>query len=902
MKTRVPRAVLATLLRVSVQLTLFQPASVDASQPVEIEAAFEIQSASSILQSLQSLGVLPESVDASEASASVTFSASGSLGETHATGEAVLELHKAELGSFRAESASATATFTLVPGQLASTIELPMISAALQNISGNSFGYNIRADSLSLDASGSYVAISHRREAFLEKARETLPVLIVEATPARLEIRDIELMLSHLSADLREKSPARILEGTAALPSVKWNFLHPSIGSLSGTLAADLSVQGGRLQVRNMDIRMDDPFPVLTEGRINLDLADRSGEFRTQTRLADTGTLTLSGTATFGDAIRGNVSGELEIEDVESVWPVISPLLGEEAQTWLVGGSLEGTIAATAEGSKLQAVTHLEGDRLQGLSPDVTLGWGGSRFALSATHELTGSELATDASLSLQPGEVLVGGIFFNFEERDLNLRALVSVDSNEQIARIDRAELLTGNGILRLNLSGEASRSDGETRGWLRAAAQTIDLERLYNELAPVFLLAATDDYSLSGLAALDGITFLDSGLTFEGTTEISAATLALANPPTSFNDLDLSLPYRLLIPSRTDPKAPENGAQVPLRDGVFARGNSSRSAEFPWRLGAFARAPAQNRTPLGIASIGSATLAGLPVPGFECRPVLWNNHFELPGGLDFDLLGGAFTLSRFEIDDVLAPFSHILVSGGVHQIDLAALCEALDLPSLRGSVTLDVPEASLEGKDLILPGETRLDIFEGTIRIRDLRIENFLGLSPILAFSADFEGLNLGEITRVIPIGRMEGAVKGHARDFRLSLDPLEPYAFDIRIESDDGPRLPRTISIEAVRTVIEVGDAGDVRLPWLFQFFDRYTYGRLGLHASLRNDVLRLEGLIRRGDISYFMLGAGAARINFIAPTTERGHSYTKIVRTLQTRIRQVRKSGLSGVTME
>jgi hypothetical protein len=860
-------------------LLLLLQYSARGEQPIEIRSSAEIHAASSMVSSLRKLGLLPGTFDVDEATAQLILSATGSATQPSANGQLVLTAVRPEMAGFRAQIAYATAAFHARSPHGETAIDLSPLKVLLPRTFAKSFGYDISIINVTIDGSMRYIVTESEHRAVFENTRESADALVIEATPGRLELRGIDLFLAHLESNPESTDPVRSLKGSGTLAPVSWKFVHPAFGEILGTLEANLHIENGLLQVRDIRVATVGPLPLSALAAIDLDLSQLTGTFEIHSSLEDALTISLGGDFDMAQGKRGTVAGTFELEDIEALWPSVGSYFGAEASQWLVGGSLSGVFDATTDESSLRATLELQGQRLQGLSPDVTLGWGAADFVMTATHELTGATLDTELSIALHPGEVLLGGNFLNFEDRALHLRAMASTSIDERRVHLRHGEIDVANGAATLRIRGGANQIGDRIAGWMHTDTGTTDLARLYRELAPVLLQEATPDYSLSGSARIEETVQLDTDLVLEGTAEIASATLALADPPVSISDLDLSLPYRIRIPSGNDTTDLGNKSQEPSRLGVLARIPTS-----------------------GSASIGFASVVGIPIPGLQFRPVLWDNHLGLAGGLDFDLLGGTGTLSQLDIDDVMAPLSRILISGSIRKIDLGSLCEALDLPSLRGSATLEVPQASLEGKDLVLAGETRLDVFEGTIHIRDLRIEDFLGLSPILAFSADFEALNLGEITRVIPIGRMEGAVKGYAHDFRLSLDPLEPYAFDIQIETDEGPRLPQTISIEAVRTVVEVGDAGDFRLPWLFQFFDRYTYKSLGLHASLQNDVLKMEGLIRRGETSYFMLGSGAARINFIAPSTERGHSYGKIVRALKSRIRQIRKAGLSGVTIE
>jgi len=190
---------------------------------------------------------------------------------------------------------------------------------------------------------------------------------------------------------------------------------------------------------------------------------------------------------------------------------------------------------------------------------------------------------------------------------------------------------------------------------------------------------------------------------------------------------------------------------------------------------------------------------------------------------------------------------------------------------------------------------------VFGGTIRIADLRVEDYKSLSPIVGFSAEFEGIDLGEMTRVIPIGRMGGLVRGYARDFRLCLDPLEPYSFDVRVESDDSRPSPRHIGFDTVALFASMGDSDFSAYRGLLEKADDYGYKRLGLSVALKNDRIHAKGLVRKGGADYFILGSGRISVNLLVKTSERGYPYSAIKQIVKERIMGAIEGSLPDVSV-
>ena len=47
----------------------------------------------------------------------------------------------------------------------------------------------------------------------------------------------------------------------------------------------------------------------------------------------------------------------------------------------------------------------------------------------------------------------------------------------------------------------------------------------------------------------------------------------------------------------------------------------------------------------------------------------------------------------------------------------------------------------------------------------------------------------------------------------------------------------------------------------------FFEEFSYEKIGIRASLENDLFRINGTIREGGTEYYVKGSGVPRINII-----------------------------------
>ena len=143
----------------------------------------------------------------------------------------------------------------------------------------------------------------------------------------------------------------------------------------------------------------------------------------------------------------------------------------------------------------------------------------------------------------------------------------------------------------------------------------------------------------------------------------------------------------------------------------------------------------------------------------------------------------------------------------------------------------------------------------------------EDVLTRFPKVSFSAEFEGIDLGRVTRTYDFGEMTGIVKGYVRDCTLFRGA--PVAFEARIETEERKGLRRTVNVKAINNLAILGTGGKISVfdRGIHKFLDKYNYDRLGVQLTLKSDALVLRGLERSGQRELFLKGAFPFPINVI-----------------------------------
>jgi hypothetical protein len=195
-----------------------------------------------------------------------------------------------------------------------------------------------------------------------------------------------------------------------------------------------------------------------------------------------------------------------------------------------------------------------------------------------------------------------------------------------------------------------------------------------------------------------------------------------------------------------------------------------------------------------------------------------------------------------------------------------MRALTTALDWPSFEGRISGRVPGVRLDQGVLAVDGEIDFSVFDGHVRLNDLRVERLFGVLPSLAGNLEVENLDLGQLTRTFSFGQVSGRIDGYVHDLRM-LD-WKPVEFDAWLGSSTAQKGTHDISRNAVDTLTNIGGGGATTAlsgPFL-RMFNNFSYRRLGLGCRLKNYVCNLRGLDEGDGASgvLIMEGAGLPKV--------------------------------------
>ena len=195
---------------------------------------------------------------------------------------------------------------------------------------------------------------------------------------------------------------------------------------------------------------------------------------------------------------------------------------------------------------------------------------------------------------------------------------------------------------------------------------------------------------------------------------------------------------------------------------------------------------------------------------------------------------------------------------------IDLSQFTTALGWPAMAGHISGQVPLVTYANKQLNMDGAMTFNVFDGTVGMNNLRIDDPLGVVTRLYADLTMRKLDLGVLTRTYRFGAIEGKLDGDVKG--LELENWKAVRFDASLQtSDDNQK--KKISQRAVENITALGGEGTAAAlqRTFLRFFDEFNYDKIGISCKLRGDMCEMGGVTSTPDGYIIVKGSGIPAIN-------------------------------------
>ncbi|MCW9059492.1 MAG: hypothetical protein OQL11_11515 [Gammaproteobacteria bacterium] len=206
--------------------------------------------------------------------------------------------------------------------------------------------------------------------------------------------------------------------------------------------------------------------------------------------------------------------------------------------------------------------------------------------------------------------------------------------------------------------------------------------------------------------------------------------------------------------------------------------------------------------------------------------------------------VLDGSLLVDRFELDygETMA----WRLDAALTPISMTSLTQALDWPEMAGTLSGMIPSVRYENGELQVGGTLLVGAFDGDITVRNLRMEQPLGVVPRLWADIRIDRIDLETLTRTFSFGRIEGRLDGAVEGLRL--EAWKPVAFDAWLATPEDDRSRQRISQRAVDNLTNIGGGGvgGALSRGFLRFLDDFPYQAIGLRCHLENGICHMGGV--------------------------------------------------------
>lgn len=230
--------------------------------------------------------------------------------------------------------------------------------------------------------------------------------------------------------------------------------------------------------------------------------------------------------------------------------------------------------------------------------------------------------------------------------------------------------------------------------------------------------------------------------------------------------------------------------------------------------------------------------------------------------------VMDGSLALKRFGIHYVDGEIQRFDLIATLNPISMEALSAALEWPRLSGSISGEIPAVRYRNGVVAIDGAVEFNAFDGRITLQDLRLERPFGVLPSMAANIEVDRIDLAILTRAFEFGLIEGQLSGHVRGLRML--NWSPVAFEAALANPKDDPTPHRISQRAVENISSIGGsgAGAALSRGFLSFFDDFSYHRLAITCTLKDDVCQMGGVEPTGSGGYYLVkGAGIPRLDVV-----------------------------------
>jgi len=286
------------------------------------------------------------------------------------------------------------------------------------------------------------------------------------------------------------------------------------------------------------------------------------------------------------------------------------------------------------------------------------------------------------------------------------------------------------------------------------------------------------------------------------------------------------------------------------------------------------------------GNLSVGSVTLPLLPEQKLAVPLLAGANVLSVPVPTILSVPGGDVEVGPVTCSTLFPSPPSIVTSLTVDNMDLASILSQIWPRAVQGSAQVKLAPIRLEKNTVHAEGKIRASAFGGRVILSDLSASGIFTSAAVFRADVRIEDLHLADLTQKTSFGRIEGILEGEIEDLEIAYG--QPQAFDLRLETVNRKGVPQKISVRAVDNIAQIGGGHSPFIGFAGVFaslFKEFPYEKIGVRASLRNDMFKINGTVKEGGKEYLVKRGSFSGVNVVNQNPDNLISFKDMVKRIQ-----------------
>jgi hypothetical protein len=298
-----------------------------------------------------------------------------------------------------------------------------------------------------------------------------------------------------------------------------------------------------------------------------------------------------------------------------------------------------------------------------------------------------------------------------------------------------------------------------------------------------------------------------------------------------------------------------------------------------------------------IGKPLTGTFSIQAMSAPPLPEQPLLLQlsaapNRLSVDHPTTLFVPSGEVELGPVSGRNIFGDSSVVETSLSLERLPLGPLVKAIWPQAPEGIISGRLDPIVIRGERLSSSGELVVKALGGKITLSNLGISGVTGPAPLVGLNVEVDHLDLAGLTAGTAFGKIEGVLRGSIRNLEIAAG--QPQRFDLLLETAEKRAGPQKISVRAVENIAEIGGAQSPFLGLakvLASLFNDFPYSKIGVRATLENDIFRINGTVKEGGREYLVRRGTLWGVDVINQSPDNRISFKDMVK----RLRRIAESG-------